>query len=377
MRVPALRAHVLSLVAERLRLVLGTALQGSNPPHLVYERFSVDGKIVDLVFDTARQSRSGTSRIINQRFSVDDGKMSMMLLLQGLPLISSMTASPRFYCPMKIGSVIKFLDNLHEETSSKLPTETVVEEWEEASIDDVLDELQCERAHSFQLRAENFQLRAQIAQLKAENAQVEETVRQDVCEELSKQIEAMEHACKLRIEDMRLAMDHKWKGKLDILSREISRRSEEEADWAICQLETKVQDLQDQLGLAKSRTCKTNLARPTEAHVATPAHSPALSTEDHPLAHPEKPEEEHPLAHVSINFLCADVDAQLRAFRSAQEEQDAATSVDRPEWCGDAVLPRHVKRMQAARNCHVDRMQAARKSVRPGYTHTHIFKTLN
>ena len=127
-----------------------------------------------------------------------------------------------------------------------------------------------------------------------------------------------------------------------------------------------MQDLQDQLGPAN------------EAHVAAPAHSPALSTEeDHPLAHPEKPEEEHPLAHVSINFLCADVDAQLRAFRSAQEEQDAATSVDRPEWCGDAVLPRHVKRMQAARNCHVDRMQAARKSVRPGYTHTHIFKTLN
>ena len=98
MRVPALRAHVLSLVVERSCLVLGTALQGSNPPHLVYERFSVDGKIVDLVFDTARQSRSGTSRIINQHFSVDDGKMLMMLLLQGLPLISSMTASPSFYC---------------------------------------------------------------------------------------------------------------------------------------------------------------------------------------------------------------------------------------------------------------------------------------
>ena len=137
MRVLALPAHVLSLVVERSCLVLGTALQGSNPPHLVYERFSVDGKIVDLVFDTARQSRSGTSRIINQRFSVDDGKMSMMLLLQGLPLISSMTASPSFYCPMKIGSVTKFLANLHEDTSSKLPTETVVEEWEEASIDDV------------------------------------------------------------------------------------------------------------------------------------------------------------------------------------------------------------------------------------------------
>jgi chromosome segregation ATPase len=96
--------------------------------------------------------------------------------------------------------------------------------------------------------SENFQLRAQIAQLKAENAQVEETVRQDVCEELSKQIEAMEHACKLRIEDERLAMDHKWKRQLHILSREIARRAEDEADWAICQLETKVQDLQDQLG---------------------------------------------------------------------------------------------------------------------------------
>jgi len=111
-----------------------------------------------------------------------------------------------------------------------------------------LDELECERADSLQLRSENFQLRAQIAQLKAENAQVEETVRQDVCEELSKQIEAMEHACKLRIEDERLAMDHKWKRQLHILSREIARRAEDDADWAICQLETKVQDLQDQLG---------------------------------------------------------------------------------------------------------------------------------
>jgi len=86
---------------------------------------------------------------------------------------------------------------------------------------------------------------------------------------------------------------------------------------------------------------------PTEAHVAAPAHSPSLSTEeDHPLAHPEKHEEEHPLAHVSISFLYADVDSQLHAFRSAQEEQDAAT-LDSPEWCGDAVLPRHVKRMKA------------------------------
>ena len=97
-----------------------------------------------------------------------------------------------------------------------------------------LDELESERADSLQLRSENFQLRAQIAQLKAENAQVEETVRQDVCKELSKQIEVMEHACKLRIEDESIAMEHKWKRKLDILSRGIARRAEDEADWAIC-----------------------------------------------------------------------------------------------------------------------------------------------
>ena len=98
-----------------------------------------------------------------------DGKMSMVLLRQGLPLKSftMMTTSLSFSCLANFqpGDVNKFLANLDlnshlkysplssalallisdEEATSKQPTETAVQEWEEVSIDDVVND-------NFQLR---------------------------------------------------------------------------------------------------------------------------------------------------------------------------------------------------------------------------------
>lgn len=122
----------------------------------------------------------------------------------GVPHISSMTASLRF---MTFGNVIKFLANLEihphwhincapqltsawlitvERAPSKRPTETVVEKWEEVHIDDLVNALERERA-------DKVQLEAKIAQLEAKNAQLEEIVREDVCEEMTKQMQAMEN----------------------------------------------------------------------------------------------------------------------------------------------------------------------------------------
>ena len=116
------------------------------------------------------------------------------------------------------------------------------------------------------------------------------------------------HAFKVRIEDERIAMEQKFKLKLQIFSREIARRVEDEAELVICQLETKVQDLKYQLG---------------QAHVAAPVHSPAPSTVEHlPLNHPAKSEE--PAAPLD---LCAGIS----------------------KWRGDELLDRinkHVEHMR-------------------------------
>jgi hypothetical protein len=277
-------------------------------------------KIVDLVLGTALQG-SDPSELIYKRFSDYDGKMSIIPLRQGL--IYPMTASPSFRYPVSFGDVTKFLADLDlnshlkyaplsttlaalisdEEASSKQPTQTLVEEWEEVSIDDLVNELERERAG-------NCQLQAEIAQLEAKNAQLEETVREDVCEEMRKQIQAMEHAFQVRIEDERIAMEHKFKLKLQIFSREITRRANCQADGVIRQLETKIQDLEDQRG---------------QAHVAALAYLPAPSTEedpDVPLNHPAKPEE--PAAPLD---LCA----------------------ESTKWWGDVLLDRinkHVEHMR-------------------------------
>jgi hypothetical protein len=97
-----------------------------------------------------------------------------------------------------------------EEMETIRETETMVEEWEEVQIDDLVNELES--------------MRAAIYQLEAKNAQLEDKVREEVCEEMTKQIEAMEHAFQVRIEDERIATEQKFTRKLQIISREIARR---------------------------------------------------------------------------------------------------------------------------------------------------------
>jgi hypothetical protein len=99
-----------------------------------------------------------------------------------------------------------------EEMETIRETETMVEEWEEVQIDDLVNELES--------------MRAAIYQLEAKNAQLEDKVREEVCEEMTKQIEAMEHAFQVRIEDERIATEQKFTRKLQIISREIARREE-------------------------------------------------------------------------------------------------------------------------------------------------------
>ena len=66
-------------------------------------------------------------------------------------------------------------------------TRPVVEEWEEVQIDDLVIELES--------------MRAAMYQLEAKNAQLEDKIREEVCEEMMKQMEAMEQAFQVRIED--------------------------------------------------------------------------------------------------------------------------------------------------------------------------------
>ena len=287
---------------------------------------------------TARHG-SGTAALICKwrRSSIDDGKMSKMHLGSGGG--SSALIYRRFS-----------VDNCKMAFSCKQqPTETatVVEVWEEVPIDDLVNE--------------NFHLKAKIAQLEAQGAELEGIVREDVCEEMSKQIEAMELAFQVRIEDERIAMEIKFKRKLQILSREIGRRTKDEADWVICQLETKVQDLEDQLG---------------QAYVAAPAHLAARSTEeDLPLNQPAQPEEPA---------------APFYPFAgSSSEPEEPAAPLDpcagSSSWWGDVLLDRinkhfehmrehgvlagrHLPRPQPAGRsflrkgaaCHVKRMHVAR-----------------
>ena len=91
-------------------------------------------------------------------------------------------------------------------------TETVVEEWEEVQIDDLVIELES--------------MRAAMYQLEAKNAKLEDKIREEVCEEMMKQMEAMEQAFQVRIEDERIATEQKFTRKLQIISREITRREE-------------------------------------------------------------------------------------------------------------------------------------------------------
>jgi hypothetical protein len=296
--------------------LLGTTLQptiarqGSGTAALIckWRRSSIDDSKMSMLLG----SGGGSSALIYKRFSVDNSKMALAI-------------------------------------SCKQPTETatVVEEWEEVPIDDLVNE--------------NFLLKARIAQLEAHSAELEGTVREDVCEEMSKQIEAMEHAFQVRIEDERIAMEIKFKRKLQILSREIARRTKHEADWVIRQLETKVQNLEDQLG---------------QAYVAAPAHLAAQSTEeDLPLNQPAQPKE--PAAPF---YPCAG---------SFAEPEEPAAPLDpcagSSRWWGDVLLDRinkHVEHMRehgvlAGRHlprpqpagrpflkkgaaCHVKRMQVAR-----------------
>ena len=99
-----------------------------------------------------------------------------------------------------------------EEMQTICETETVVEEWEEVQIDDLVIELES--------------MRAAMYQLEAKNAQLEDKIREEVCEEMMKQMEAMEQAFQVRIEDERIAAEQKFKRKLQIISREITRREE-------------------------------------------------------------------------------------------------------------------------------------------------------
>ena len=99
-----------------------------------------------------------------------------------------------------------------EEMQTICETETVVEEWEEVQIDDLVNELES--------------MRAAMYQLEAKNAQLEDKIREEVCEEMMKQMEAMEQAFQVRIEDERIATEQKFTRKLQIISREITRREE-------------------------------------------------------------------------------------------------------------------------------------------------------
>jgi len=115
--------------------------------------------------------------------------------------------------------------------------ETVVEEWEEVQIDDLVNELES--------------MRGAMYQLEAKNAQLEDKVREEVCEEMMKQMHDMERAFEVRIEDERIATEQKFTRKLQIISREISRREEAMTDEEVCQLqgqlkfyESRVADMQ-------------------------------------------------------------------------------------------------------------------------------------
>lgn len=124
-----------------------------------------------------------------------------------------------------------------EEKAVLQEVETVVEEWEEVQIDDLVNELES--------------MRATMYQLEAKNAQLEDKVREEVCEEMMKQMQDMERAFEVRIEDERIATEQKFTRKLQIISREISRREEAMTDDEVCELqgqlkfyESRVADMQ-------------------------------------------------------------------------------------------------------------------------------------
>jgi hypothetical protein len=99
---------------------------------------------------------------------------------------------------------------------------------------------------------------------------VKDIVRAEVCEETTKQMEAMEHACQVRIGDERNAMEQKLTSCRSSLVKllPLNKRHHHHHPCAADQ------------GQAPER--------PTlPAHVAAPTHVPAPSTEEHlPLQHP-------------------------------------------------------------------------------------------
>ena len=180
--------------------------------------------------------------------------------------------------------------------------ETVVEEWEEVQIDDLVNELES--------------MRAAMYQLEAKNAQLEDKVREEVCEEMMKQMQNMEQAFEVRIEDERIATEQKFMRKLQIISREISRREEVISD-------EEVHELQGQLKFYEQRVAdmqrehKSTLQRllPGSQAGGEGGSAGAAATEDG--------------SSEEMRHRCAVLEAQVAALQKESDEKSEALEVKR------------------------------------------------
>mmetsp|Transcript_37563 Transcript_37563/g.88857 ORF Transcript_37563/g.88857 Transcript_37563/m.88857 type:complete len:933 (-) Transcript_37563:1964-4762(-) len=124
--------------------------------------------------------------------------------------------------------------------------EPVAEHWEEVQVDDLVAELEC--------------MRTQMYELQAKNSQLEDKVRDEVSEEMMKQMESMEQAFLVRLEDERIATEQKLERKLHILSKEISRREERVSDEEALQLQVQLKFYQTRVE-EMQKEHKSTLAR--------------------------------------------------------------------------------------------------------------------
>lgn len=184
----------------------------------------------------------------------------------------------------------------------EVEVETVMEEWEEVQIDDLVNELES--------------MRAAMYQLEAKNAQLEDKVREEVCEEMMKQMQNMEQAFEVRIEDERIATEQKFMRKLQIISREISRREEVISDEEVHELQGQLK-FYEQRVTDMQREHKSTLQRllPGAQAAGEGGSARAAPTEDGSFE--------------EMRHRCGVLEAQVGALQKESDEKSEALEVKR------------------------------------------------
>ena len=190
-----------------------------------------------------------------------------------------------------------------EKVEIETVVETVVEEWEEVQIDDLVNELES--------------MRAAMYQLEAKNAQLEEKVREEVCDEMMKQMQEMERSFEVRMEDERIATEQKFERKLQIIAREVARREESLT-------EEEIREMQSQLKFYELRVADMQREHKNALQRLLPGGPSCAAQAEEASAEGMDAE-----SAGQMRQRMAVLEAQVAALQKETEEKDSALEVKR------------------------------------------------